>query len=232
MQYIILAAGRGTRLRPLTNKLPKCLFKLGDDITVIERMVSQIKKYDEKAEITIATGFMKEKIEEKLEGVKFVNNPFYEVTNSIASLWFIKESLNQDTILLNGDIVISNSLAEQLFSSKIENTEVLLDSSIKKDGDYNVQVSKEKVIVMSKELENYHGEYVGITLLAKKDTLKFKEKMEEMVEDGYYDQWHENVLVQLIFNENFILKYKDVADEEWTEVDCVNDLIRAKNIHS
>lgn len=232
MQYIILAAGRGTRLRPLTNNHPKCLYKLSDETTVIERIVEQIKKFDKKAEIKVLTGFMKEKLQLKLEGVEFINNPFFEVTNSIASLWFVRENLTKDTILLNSDIVISDSLAEKLFSEEIGETRVLLDSSIKKDGDYNVQTSKERVVVMSKELKEYHGEYVGITLVAEKDITKFKNKMCEMVEDGYYDQWHENVFVQLIFNDNFILKYEDVSDEEWTEVDCVNDLIVAKRIHS
>lgn len=232
MKYIILAAGRGTRLYPLTKIQPKCLFKLDEKVTVIERIIEQINKNDLNAEITVVNGFMKEKIEEKLKkySINFVYNPFYEVTNSIASLWFVKGIINEDTIILNSDIVIANDLAKAIFGKKINVTKVLLDSSIRIQGDYNIQVTNDKVVVMSKELQDYFGEYVGITLLKKDDIAIFKNEMENMINNGFYDQWYENVLVQLIFNQNFDLRYFDVSDYEWTEVDEVNDLIKAKKI--
>lgn len=58
-----------------------------------------------------------------------------------------------------------------------------------------------------------------------------REEMESMVDSGYYDQWYENALVQMIFKHDFELFYIDICDYDWTEVDCVSDLIRAKNIH-
>ena len=58
-----------------------------------------------------------------------------------------------------------------------------------------------------------------------------KNEMEAMVEEGNYNQWYEYVLVQLIFKNEFQLYYKDIADYDWTEVDCVSDLLKAKNIH-
>lgn len=232
MRYIILAAGRGTRLYPLTKVQPKCLFQLTEDTTVIQRIIEQICKYDNEAKITVVLGFMKEKIKEKLENEKinFIENPFYEVTNSIASLWFAKEYLTEDTIILNSDIVVSDDLAKNIFGKKIEKTAVLLDSSIRIQGDYNVQINNSNVIVMSKELKEYYGEYVGITLLKKIDIEIFKEEMKNMINSGFYDQWYENILVQLIFNKDFKLKYIDVCEYEWTEVDEVNDLVKAKKI--
>lgn len=232
MRYVILAAGRGTRLYPLTKVQPKCLFQLTEDTTVIQRIIEQICKYDNEAKITVVLGFMKEKIKEKLENKKinFIENPFYEVTNSIASLWFAKEYLTEDTIILNSDIVVSDDLAKNIFGKKMEKTAVLLDSSIKIQGDYNVQINNDNVIVMSKELKEYYGEYVGVTLLKKIDIEIFKEEMKNMINSGFYDQWYENILVQLIFNKDFKLKYIDVCEYEWTEVDEVNDLVKAKKI--
>ena len=52
-----------------------------------------------------------------------------------------------------------------------------------------------------------------------------------MVETGMYDQWYENALVQMIFNEDFQLYYEDIRDYKWTEVDCVSDMLLAKQIH-
>ena len=113
---------------------------------------------------------------------------------------------------------------------KYDKSYILVDSTIN-NGDYNVQIDNDKVIVMSKELTNYYGEYVGITKLSSNDIDIFKSKLEVMIRNGEYQQWYENVLVQLIFDDNFILYYIDVKSYEWSEIDSVNDLIRAKKIH-
>lgn len=232
MKYIFLVAGKGSRLQPLTLKHPKSMYKLDKDTTVIKRMIELIKKFDPEADVIVVTGHMHKSIESEVEGVTFVYNPFYEVTNSIASLWFAKEHLNVDNVvLIDGDIVMSERLIQEIVCRPVSRPTVLLDSSIKSDGDYNVEVSGECVLVMSKDLDSYYGEYAGVTKLDAQSARLMKEEMENMIEEGYYDQWYENVLVQLIFKTDFQLYYKDISDYEWTEVDCVNDLIHAKNIH-
>lgn len=232
MKYIFLVAGKGSRLQPLTLKHPKSMYKLDKDTTVIKRMIGLIRKSDPEADIIVVTGHMHKSIENEVDGVTFVYNPFYEVTNSIASLWFAKEHLDVDNVvLIDGDIVMSERLIQEVVCQPVNRPTVLLDSSIKSDGDYNVEVSGECVLVMSKDLDSYYGEYAGVTKLDAKSARLVKEEMESMIEEGYYDQWYENVLVQLIFKTDFQLYYKDITDYEWTEVDCVNDLIHAKNIH-
>ena len=234
MKYIFLVAGKGSRLHPLTLSHPKSMFKLDENTTLLQRMVRLLKKNDPQADIVVVTGHMHRSIEADLaqENVTFVNNPFYAVTNSIASLWFAREHLDADDIvLIDGDIVMSEQLIKEVVCTPVDRPVVLLDSSIKTDGDYNVQVSGEKVLVMSKELKTYHGEYAGLSKLDRESARLMYEEMEDMIDSGYYDQWYENALVQLIFKKNFALYYKDICDYEWTEVDEVNDLIRAKNIH-
>lgn len=234
MKYIFLVAGKGSRLHPLTLSHPKSMFKLDENTTLLQRMVRLLKKNDPQADIVVVTGHMHRSIEADLaqENVTFVNNPFYAVTNSIASLWFAREHLDADDIvLIDGDIVMSEQLIKEVVCTPVDRPIVLLDSSIKTDGDYNVQVSGEKVLVMSKELKTYHGEYAGLSKLDRESARLMYEEMEDMIDSGYYDQWYENALVQLIFKKNFALYYKDICDYEWTEVDEVNDLIRAKNIH-
>lgn len=232
MRYIFLVAGKGTRLQPLTLKHPKSMFKLDKDTTLIQRMVRLIKELDSEADIIVVTGHMHRSIEEELEGVTFVYNPYYEVTNSIASLWFARDYLVADNVvLIDGDIVMSKTLMQDIVCKPVEQPLVLLDSSIKTDGDYNVEISGNRVLVMSKDLDSYYGEYAGITKLERKSAELMKKEMESMVEEGFYNQWYEDVLVQLIFKEDFRLYYKDICDYEWTEVDCVSDLVRAKSIH-
>lgn len=232
MKYIFLVAGKGSRLHPLTLEHPKSMFKLDENTTLLQRMVKLLKKNDPEADIVVVTGHMHRKIEEALEDVTFINNPFYAVTNSIASLWFAKEHLDADNIVvIDGDIVMSDQLIREVVCQPVDRPVVLLDSSIKTDGDYNVQVSGEKVLVMSKELKTYHGEYAGMTKLDRESAQLMLTEMEDMIDNGYYDQWYENALVQLIFKHDFQLYYKDICDYEWTEVDEVNDLIKAKSIH-
>ena len=108
MKYIFLVAGKGTRLNPLTLSHPKSMFKLDNNTTLIQRMVRLIQKNDSKADIIIVTGHMHKSIEEELKDVRFVYNPFYKVTNSIASLWFAKETfVDNDVVIIDGDIVRS-----------------------------------------------------------------------------------------------------------------------------
>ena len=232
MKYIFMVAGKGTRLQPLTLKHPKSMYKLDEETTLLQRMVALIKKHDEKADIVVVTGHMHRAIEEQVDGVTFVYNPFYEVTNSIASLWFAQEHMDADNIvLLDGDIVMSEDLIRDVLCKPVDCATVLVDSSIKTDGDYNVEVSGNQVLVMSKELSSYYGEYAGVSKLDHESALIMRTEMNEMIEEGFYDQWYENALVQLIFKHDFRLYYKDISNYDWTEVDSVNDLLLAKKIH-
>lgn len=225
-------AGKGSRLNPLTLKYPKSLYKLDKNTTVFKRMVSLIQKYDKNAKIVAVVGFLAEEIVKDIPEIIFVENPFYEVTNSIASLWFARHYLDTDNVvLINGDIIVEEAVAEKIICTKTDKPYVLVDSSIKNNGDYNVQINGDKVIVMSKNLDNYYAEYAGITKLDKESALKLQNSIDIMVREGMYDQWYENALVQLIFNEDFELFYKDICQYKWTEVDCVSDMLLAKTIH-
>ena len=232
MKYIFLVAGEGTRLQPLTLKHPKSMYRLDENTTVLQRMVTLIKKYDDNADIVIVTGHMHRAIEEQVTGATFIYNPFYEVTKSIASLWFAKQHMDAENIvLIDGDIVVSEKLVEDVICKPVDCATVLVDSSIKSDGDYNIEVSGDQVLVMSKDLKSYYGEYAGVTLLDRKSSLLMRDEMDSMIEEGFYDQWYENALVQMIFKQDFRLYYNDISNYEWTEVDSVNDLLFAKQIH-
>jgi len=230
MNYIILAAGMGTRLKPFTNNFPKCLINIGNQETIVERCVRLIRKYDKTADITIVVGFKKESIMGKFKDINFVCNPFYEFTNSIVSLWFARELLNKETVVINGDIVFSEELAKIIVKKPLK-PHVYMDSSIKKDGDYNVQVDEERVVVMSKELEEYSGEYAGITKIDKTTAMLLKKEIEDFIDKGYFKQWYEDVLVHMILNYDFELFFEDITNYSWTELDSISQLLFTKKIH-
>lgn len=232
MRYIFLVAGKGSRLYPLTLQYPKSLYKLDKDTTILTRMINLIRRNDKNADIVVVIGFQSQTIQSELQDVTFVHNPFYEVTNSIASLWFAKEYLfAENVVIINGDIVMEEKLVGDIICKPTEVPKVCIDSGIKSDGDYNVQVNGSKVLVMSKDLDEYYGEYAGVTKLDGTSSKKLYQCICDMVEKGMYDQWYENALVQMIFNEDFQLYYDDIRDYKWTEVDCVGDMLLAKQIH-
>ena len=233
MTYIFLAAGKGTRLKPLTLHYPKSLYRLDADTTVLDRAIRMIRKYDPDAEIVIVTGFMSDLVASRADRDTVVlKNPFYAVTNSIASLWFAREYLlRDDIVVINGDIVLDEALTRDVICRPASRPFVLLDSSIRNQGDYNVQVSGGQVLVMSKEPGSYYGEYAGVSKLDRASALLLKKEIEFMLDQEMYDRWYEDALVQMVFREDFALGYLDISSYQWTEVDCVDDLLLARKIH-
>ena len=155
MTYIILSAGKGVKLHPLTLNHPKSLYKLDDKTTILQRLVRVIRKFDKDAEIVVVVGYMYKQIQYELEydNVKFVHNPFYSVTSSMGSLWFAKDYLQRENItIINGDIVASDILLQDVICQHTDYPYVLLDSSHKDANKYNVQVQGNLVCVMSKNL--------------------------------------------------------------------------------
>lgn len=235
MTYIILSAGKGVNLQPLTLNRPKSLYKLDDKTTILQRLVRKIRKYDAGAEIVVVVGYMYKQIRKELEddNVKFVHNPFYSVTSSMGSLWFAKDYLQRENVtVINGDIVVSNTLLKDVICQYTDFPYVLLDSSHRDANKYNVQVQNDKVCVMSKNLTLFLGNYASITKLDAVSSRFLLDQLHQMINDEMYNLFFEDALVQMIFDKNFELYYKDIIDYEWTEVDTVDDLIKAKEINA
>ncbi len=233
MTYIVLVAGQGKNLQPLTLSYPKTLYKLDSDTTVLQRLVRSIRKCDTKAEIVIVVGFMYKHIQKELEddNVLFVHNPFYEVTNSMGSLWFAKEYLQRENVtIINGDIVMSNQMINDVICAHTDVPYVLLDSSKTSGNKYYVQVQGDKVCVMSKNLTNFLGNYASVTKLDAVSSRFVFEQLAQMVNEGMYNLFYEDALVQMIFDKNFELYYKDIKEYQWTEIDSVDDLLKARQI--
>lgn len=235
MTYIILSAGKGVKLQPLTLNHPKSLYKLDDKTTILQRLVRMIRKFDAEAEIVVVVGYMYKQIKCELEddNVKFVHNPFFSVTGSMGSLWFAKDYLQRENVtIINGDIVISDKLFQDVICQYTDYPCVLLDSTHRDANKYNVQVQGELVCVMSKNLTEYMGNYASVTKLDAVSSRFLFEQLNQMVNEEMYNLFYEDALVQMIFQKNFELYYKDIKEYKWTEVDCVDDLLKARQIQT
>lgn len=233
MTYIILSAGKGSKLFPLTLNHPKSLYKLDDNNTILQRLVRKIRRYDAEAEIIVVIGYLYRQIQKELEddNVVFVHNPFYSATGSIGSLWFAKQYLQRENLtIINGDIVASDSLIKDVICQHTDYPYVLLDSTRNDSSKYNVQVQGDLVCVMSKNLTVYVGNYASISKLDAVSSRFLLEQLDQMVNEEMYSLFYEDALVQMIFQKNFELYYKDIKDFKWVEVDCVDDLLKARQI--
>lgn len=107
-QAIIMAAGKGERMRPLTNTVPKPLIKV-NGIRMIESVIQALKDNDI-SPIYIVVGYQKELfsyLEKKYEDLHLIENPYYEQANNISSLYVTRDHL-ENAIILDGDQIINN----------------------------------------------------------------------------------------------------------------------------
>ncbi len=229
MNAILLAAGKGTRLRPFTEAIPKSMFMLGKNETIIGRMVRGLKRHVD-GHIVIATGYMQDSFAGLADQCRLIHNPFHGVTNSIASLWFCREYLDDDVIIINADVVLEAKLLESIIRHDAE-AFVCVDTSRALEGDYNVAFSSGRIVMMSKELTSPDAEYAGVTVLKKSAARALKACIEAMIENEQINEWYENALVHMILYDDFTLGYLDVAQYQWTEVDKADDLLQAKIIY-
>ena len=234
MTYIILAAGKGNNLQPLTLKYAKTSYKLDEETTVLQRMVRSIRCADKNAEIVVVVGYKAAEIKKELEGenVVFVMNPFYEVTNSISSVWFARDYLERENVaIVHGDVVFSDDIVEEILTRPTEYPFVLVDSSFVSPGSYNIVSKDNQVLVMSKKLEHFTAKYCCMTKLDPVSSRLLKEEIDSMINSNMYDQYFEDSLVQMIMFHDFQLFCEDISGKKWAEVDTVDDLLTAQEIH-
>lgn len=234
MTYIILAAGKGTALHPLTLKYPKTSYRLDENTTVLQKMVRNIRANDKHAEIVVVVGYLADTIKQELmeDNVKFVFNPFYEVTNSISSLWFARDYLERENVtIIHGDVVFDDAIIKDYMTKPTQYPYVLVDSSKVELGEYNVVVDNEHALVMSKKISDANAKYGCMTKLDAVSSRLLKDELDHMLASNMYDQFCEDALVQMIMFHDFQLSVVDIKGHVWSEINHVDDLLLAQEIH-
>src|ERR1035437_7055698 len=119
MKTVILAAGIGSRLKPLTDYNPKCLLKIGEK-SILEMTIENILATND-SEIIIVTGYLEDKIREFLRErfpklkITIIYNKFYASTNNIYSLWLAKDAvLGDDMMMMDSDIVFDKGINKNI----------------------------------------------------------------------------------------------------------------------
>lgn len=223
-----MAAGIGKRLHGVNKNKPKCLITTNGE-TLISRIVRIFHKKGIK-DISIVIGYQGNLIRKELKDtVHYYENPVFSTTNSIMSLWYAKDYLTEDVILLNADLYYEPSLLD-FVSNQTQQVVMLADSTSIEDADYRFGFEENHICRFGKHLSNYEtdGEYVGIARINKSFIKTFKQKLEKMIATENHNSWWEDVLYSFI-GKQMSINYIDVAGIFWTEVDTHKDYRRLQD---
>ncbi len=225
MKAIIMAAGIGSRLKEINGDRPKCLID-ANGISLISRSVALLHERGI-TDICVITGYKSELIHQELQSrVNYLHNPYFQVTNSIASLWLARDLLCDDVILMNADLYYQIEVLDTAIA-QTGCAVMLSDSTRIDDADFRFGVMGNRILKTGNQLTNLETdcEYVGIVRIDKSFIGTFKNRLETMIMKGDFNNWWEGVLYAFI-DEGVDIYHKDVAGSFWTEVDHMGDYNR------
>lgn len=225
MKAILLAAGRGTRISRMVEEIPKSTLPI-DGTPLIRRTVELLQQSN--IECIVCVGYQKKKIYEALDGldVTYYVNPFYDVTNSIASLWFAAEQIDDDVLILNADVYFSQTILDRVLQSP-HDVVMAVDKTRVEMGDYFFATTDSGCIVKYGKdlpLEGRTCEYVGLCQIKKSFCPSFVKRMNELIDTCQHSMWWENVLYS--FAEERDIHTVDVEGQFWSEIDYFDDYER------
>lgn len=216
----------GTRISRFIEERPKCMVDIGG-ISLIKYTVRLLREKGV-GEITVAIGYKADMIKNELkdENVCFVYNPFYDVTNGIASMWFAKEHLTaEETIIMSGDVYVEPEIIDRLIETK-DDPVLLADSSRIIEADYRYNYENGILRKFGKDLsiEETTGECLGVAKLGEDFVATYKEHMLSMINAQAHSVWWESVLYDL--SDSVDIYINDISGCFWAEVDYVEDYKR------
>lgn len=233
MNAVILDAGEGKRLRPLTSLKPKCLLKL-NDLTILEHQLMNLIKCGIR-NVVIVVGYRAGQIFEGIKNkdfdleIEFIQNPIYYKTNTVYSLWLARERIRDDFVYLNGDVVFHKEVLERLLKSDYDIC-IAVERKQASEEEVKVRLVSNLVEAIGKDMEpsKAHGEFIGIAKFSKRFNKLFISKLNEVVEEGKADQFFEVALDRTL--KNYDVYAVDVSNLPCIEVDTYEDFNIAKKL--
>jgi len=230
MRVIILAAGKGERLYPLTKNTPKSLLEIGHGKTVLESQLENIAGCGIK-DVTIVTGYKTEQIEAKVKDIDFLDiticyNPFYTTSNNLISAWLAIRETSENFVLVNGDDIFKRKVLEGLLKSPNDITMVIDRKEKYDEDDMKVVTDGELVLKVSKEIpvEEANGESIGMILFRRKGRSIIRETLERMVRVEENKKIFYLAALQNIMDKGYPVHFHECSPQDWAEIDFHSDL--------
>ena len=230
---VLLVAGVGSRLRPITDSRPKALAPVGDE-TILGRAVRLLLDFGV-SRLVLATGYREDAVQAALGGlaceVVLCRNPRYDSTQNSVSLALCREAVGGRSFFkLDGDVVFDPEVLERIaagggeLSAGVDSNRMLDAEAMK------VVVSGERIVRFGKgvPLAESHGESIGIERVGASASGKLFVALDERVRAGVTDLYYEDVYSQMIERGELQATAADVSGLRWTEVDTFEDLETAR----
>ena len=245
MKVIILAAGMGSRLGPLTNDKPKCMIKLLGQ-TLIERQIKIFHSYGIN-DITIVTGYKSKVVD--IPDVNYVNNPNYETTNMNESLFCALKPSNSSVLVTYGDIVFEPKIVQQMLeitndirlAVRINWKEYYQNRTMHPLSEAeNVLIENGRILEtrknISKALENQQiGEFLGIMMLSSEQIKILLERYSDL-KKNHTGTFHSSSSLHMAYLTDMLQEMIDFgvrinpvfAEGRWFEIDTLEDIKNAE----
>ncbi len=231
---LLLAAGTGSRLAPLTDSTPKCLVTV-NDIPILERLISSLRNHNFNR-LVIVIGHEGESIRDYLGprkagmDITYITSPLYKTTNNIYSLWLAREVIDEPFLLIESDLVFDTEmLTEMLFPdsiavAKIEpwmnGTTVTVNEHMEVDAFHSGTVSS---------TEN-HFKTVNIYSLSSSTWRLVRKRLDQYISSHMVNDYYETVFADMV--KDGCLSFSPVFFDtsSWYEIDTITDLRAAELI--
>jgi choline kinase len=193
MRAVILAAGRGARLRGVTGQRPKCLARVGA-VTLIERQLTALRRAGVGA-ITVVAGYHAADVRRVCRGVDVAHNGRFASTNSLYSLWLVRDLIAGGFVVLNADVLFHEQLLVDLLTSRYDDALLVaapaVDGPPLGDEEMKVRVRGGRVVDIAKTIDpaEADGESVGIAKFGAAGAAALVEELDRLIGEGARRAW-------------------------------------------
>ena len=235
MKAIILSAGQGSRLMPLTESIPKCCLMLDGKPLLCHQIESLAANGLD--EIVVVTGFNHQSVEDvvgkiDIQGVsvRTLYNPFYAVSDNLGTTWIARKEMRDPFLLVNGDTLFEESTLAQLLSNeRIYPITLAVDrKGHYDDDDMKISADGEQLNRVGKKLnpDIVNGESIGMMIFNRSGAEAFVKKIERLMSSpGGLAQWYLSAIDELAVAG--MVGISSIQGNDWCEVDDMIDFAHA-----
>ena len=234
MKALILNAGQGKRLLPLTERRPKCLLPLGGK-SLMEWQIDSLVACGV-SEIAVVVGFGAEHVKEVLHDscprrvkATTIFNSMYDVADNLVSCWMARDFMNDDFVLLNGDTVFETRVLRRLLRSEPAPITVTINHKSSYDADdMKVQMRGTQLIAIGKDLpaSRTDGESIGMLRFQGEGPRMFRQVLDEALrQEGSNRRWYLSVINDIA--KRAVVQTVAADGLDWAEIDFMRDLEHA-----
>jgi len=234
---LLLAAGTGSRLQPITNDIPKCLARV-NEAPLLEHLVQRLHQYGFKR-LVVVVGYLKQNIRNLLDEiagdltVEYIVSPQYETTNNIYSLWLAREIIQEPFMLIESDLIFTPPLLEDmLLPDRIAISHILpwMKGSTVTISDHSPHHVADLHINPNGNTNGTTYKTVNIYSLSQQSWHRITRRLDFYISSGRVNTFYESVFAEMIADGSLDLECVFFDKALWYEIDTPHDLRESARI--